>query len=78
MIRSSAPCSVADDCSDGVCKGGVCQACFDDSDCPGTARGTQEEIGRCSLPQGAGCWPDMKKPVSCFNGPCAGFPSTCQ
>ena len=71
-------CSVAEDCFNGVCTSGACAACFDDADCPGTACGTQEEIGRCLLPQGAGCWPDVEKLVSCFSGTCAGFPSTCQ
>lgn len=71
-------CSVAADCFNGVCVSGTCQACLDDSDCPGTACGTQAEIGRCLLPQGAGCWPEVEELVSCFKGTCAGFPSTCQ
>lgn len=71
-------CTVANDCFNGVCKNGACQACFDDTDCPGTSCGTQGEIGRCSLPPGAGCWPTVEQIVSCFSGTCTGFPSTCQ
>lgn len=74
-------CSVPEDCFNGVCTSGACAACFVDADCPGTACGTGDEIGRCLLPQGAGCWPAVekeKKIVSCFSGTCAGFPSTCQ
>ena len=71
-------CAVAEDCFNGVCKQGVCQACFGDVDCPGTACGTHEELGRCLLPPGAGCWPDAQKIVSCFSGACSGFPARCQ
>jgi hypothetical protein len=71
-------CAVAEDCFNGVCKQGVCQACFDDLDCPGTACGTNEELGRCLLPPGAGCWPEAQKIVSCFSGTCSGFPAKCQ
>ena len=71
-------CAVAEDCFTGVCTQSVCQACFDDLDCPGTACGTNDELGRCLLRPGVGCWPDAQKLVSCFSGKCAGFPAKCQ
>jgi hypothetical protein len=71
-------CAVAADCFNGLCSQGTCQACFDDLECPGTACGTNDELGRCLLPPGAGCWPDAQKIVSCFSGTCAGFPPKCQ